>query len=297
MSENVGIFLIIGIAILAFFIIRKILSYFKVPKVGCLALVTGGVKAGKSTLAIYLAIKQYKRAVRSWKLRSFFQRVFGKKQDEQPLFYSNIPVRFSYVELTKDMLMRKVRFRYGSVVYINEASLIADSWLTDDKERNERLNLFFKLFGHETGGYMVLDTHCIGDCHYSLKRCTSEYFYIHHLVKWIPFFLVGYVREDRYSDDGTMVSVNDKDVEESLKRVIIPRRIWKQFDSRCFSSLTDDCPVGDKVVSLPKNSSLKVKKVVSFRDFVSIPDSFKDNGTIKKTGGVFSAKTYNKSSK
>lgn len=274
--KNASWLIFLGIAILVFIVVRKIMSKFKVPKIGSVALFTGGVKAGKSTCAFYFAMKQYKRALRSWRFRNFFLRAFGKELEEKPLFYSNVPVGIPYVPVTRDMLLRKVRFREYSVVYFNEASLLADSTLFKDDELNERLNLFYKLFGHETGGYLVLDTHCVADNHFAVKRCTSQYFYVHHLVKWIPFFLIAYVREDRYSDDGTMVGVNDKDVEDSLKKVIIPRSIWKKIDSRCFSSLTDDLPCAADVVDVEKGDSLKVKKLVSFREYKSIPSKFKE---------------------
>ena len=113
------------------------------------------------------------------------------------------------------------------------------------------------------------------DCHFSVKRCLSNYFYIHHLTKWIPFFLVATVRECRYSEDGSVVEVNTADVEDSLKRVLIPKKVWKIFDAYCFSSLTDDLEVDDAILHA---SSLKVSNIVSFRKFKSIPDKFLNNG-------------------
>ena len=95
----------------------------------------------------------------------------------------------SYVKITEDLLLRKVRPRFGSVIFIDEASLVADSQLIKDMELNETLLLFNKLIGHETkGGCVIYDTQCISDVHFSIKRSLSEYFYIHHLTKWTPFF-------------------------------------------------------------------------------------------------------------
>ena len=80
-------------------------------------------------------------------------------------FYSEEKVREvldlnSYVPLTDDLLLRKKRFVYGSVIYVQEASLVADSQLIRDMDINERLMLFNKLIGHETkGGVIIYDTH------------------------------------------------------------------------------------------------------------------------------------------
>ena len=152
---------------------------------------------------------------------------------------------------------------------MNEASLVADSQLFRDMELNERLMLFNKLFGHETlGGMCIYDTQAIVDLHYSIRRCLSEYFYIHHLNKLIPFFLVAEVREERYCEDNSSINTYENDVEDCLKKVIIPKKIWKKFDAYCFSYLTDDLPVADNIIVGAKD--LKAKDIVSFREFKTL---------------------------
>lgn len=275
MSSNSNISLYILLALLSFgaFIFYKFSKHFKVPKIACVSLTTGGVKSGKSTFSVYLAISTYKRIHRRWKVRKLFQTLFNKPIDEEPLLYSNIPLSVPYVPITLELLQRKVRPRYGSVAYVNEASLLCDQMLFKDDELNERLTLFNKLFGHETcGGYLVYDTQCIGDVHYAVKRSLSNYFYVHHLEKRIPFFLVAKVREERYSDDkGSITNTYSEDVEENLKTVIIPKSVWKKFDSYCFSVLTDSLPVSDNV--LKGSTDLKAREIVSFRKFKTIQNS------------------------
>lgn len=258
---------LIAVAIIALIIFIYIRRHFKNLKVGSLSLVTGGVKTGKSTLAVYLAIKEHKRAVRHVKFRNFVLRLIGKsdRQDELPMLYSNIPLNYPYVPLTDDLLLRRKRFVYRSVIYVCEASLVADSQLLKDKDLNTRLLLFNKLIGHETkGGKLIYDTQCVSDVHYSIKRSLSEYFYIHHLRKGL-FFLIAYVIENRYSDDGSIVTFSERDVEESdyLKKVLISKRVWKYFDCYCYSRLTDDLSVENSVVN--SVSSLKADRVLSFR--------------------------------
>lgn len=273
MESNFSTIIILAVLCVVLFLVLKIYKKFKVPKVGCLALVTGGVKTGKSTFAVYLAYVNYKRTHRRWKIRSYFQNIFRMEIDEEPLLYSNVPLSIPYVQITKDILTRKKRVRYGSVIYVNEASLVADSHLFRDDVLNEELLLFNKLIGHESkGGLLIYDTQCIGDLHFSIKRCVSEYFYIHHLAKHFPFVLCANVREERYSDDNSSINTYNEDVESSLKRVLIPKRVWKYFDAYCFSHLTDSCPVEDTVVcGDPKN--LKAKEIVSFRNWKTLKTS------------------------
>lgn len=272
-NSNISLYILLALLALGAFIFFKISKHFKVPKIACVSLTTGGVKSGKSTFSVYLAISTYKRIHRRWKVRKVFQTLFNKPIDEEPLLYSNIPLSVPYVPITLELLQRKIRPRYGSVAYVNEASLLCDQMLYKDDELSERLTLFNKLFGHETcGGYLVYDTQCIGDVHYAVKRSLSNYFYVHHLEKRIPFFLVAKVREERYSDDkGTITNTYSEDVEENLKTVIIPKSVWKKFDAYCFSVLTDSLPVSDNV--LKGTTDLKAREIVSFRKFKTIQNS------------------------
>lgn len=258
--------LFIIIAVVLFFV-NKFLKQFKVAKIGSMSLVSGGVKAGKSTFAVALARSEYKRRVRSVKFSNFWRKLFGKDLIELPLLYSNVPLAMPYVPITDDLLLRKSRFVYGSVILIQEASLVADSQLIKNMDINEQLLLFNKLIGHETkGGCLIYDTQSIGDCHYSIKRCLSSYFYIHHLVKWLPFILVAYVQECRYSDDNSTINVNTQDSELVLRKVIISKKNWKFFDSYCYSILTDNLPVEKSVVDNKLSTKdLKARKILSFR--------------------------------
>ena len=261
-NSNFTFLLILALVCFGVHLLRKM---FKFPKIGAMCLISGGVKTGKSTLSVALTyFSEYKARHRRWKFRKFFQKLFKRPIDEEPLIYSNIPLAVPYVELTEDLILRKKRFSYGSVIYVCEASLLADSQMIKNMDLNERLLLFNKLIGHELkGGCIIYDTQSIADVHYSIKRCLSEYFYVHHLVKWIPFFLVAYIREDRYSEDGSIVTISDKDVEQTLTRVIIPKKTWKLFDCYCYSSLTDELPVENTVVVA---EDLKVKKILSFKN-------------------------------
>ena len=247
----------VAIIVIGICVIIALIAYIrvrKVPKVGSLALVTGGVKTGKSTLSVHLAIRTYKKNRLKWKVQKILRKVFKfMPAMEEPLLYSNVPLAgIKYVPLTIDLLLRQERFRYRSVVYIQEASLVEDSMLFKNMEINERLLYFNKLIGHETrGGTIIYDTQAIQDCHYAIKRSISSYLWIHHNTK-IPFFVLVYVREMFYSEDGAGVNVFNEDVEKTLLITIIPKAIWKRFDAYCYSALTDHLEVNDHTVYLPK---------------------------------------------
>lgn len=271
-SGNGKVLMFIAIIGVALFLYFKIKSKFKVPRTGCLSLISGSVKSGKSTLGVYMAISQYKKNLRAWKLDCILCKIFRKEPQEKPLLYSNIPLAYPHVRLTKDLLSRKKRFAFHSVVYINEASLVVDNQIYQDKDLSERVKLLVKLFGHEChagGSRLILDTQAIGDVSIEVRRTLSEYFYIHHLVRWIPFFLLAYVREERYSEDGSSINAYNEDLENSLKKVLIPKRTWKYFDHCCFSALTDNLPVEQFVVE-NRQDDLKCNDILSFREYTSL---------------------------
>lgn len=228
-----------------------------------MVLITGGVKTGKSTLGVNLSEKSIKKNKRKVKINNFFRKLFKRKQLEEPLLYSNIPLAIPYVELTEDLLLRKKRFRYKSVIYVNEASLLANSQLIQNMDINERLSLFNKLIGHELkGGTIIYDTQQVADNHYSVRRCLSNYLHIVHKIE-IPFFLILKVRECIYSDDASTVNAFNTDAVDSTRMVLVPKSTWKKFDAYCYSYATDDLPVEDTVVVGDKND-LRVKSMISF---------------------------------
>lgn len=260
MSDKIALFICIAALIFVLFLYFKFIKHLKI---GCICLVTGGVKTGKSTLSVATALREYRIALFRWKIKSFFCNLFRKPIPEKPLFYSNVPIKVNnFVPLELAHLLREKRFNYKSVVYLQEASLLCDSQLIKDKDLNNKLMLFFKLFGHETkGGKLIIDTQSICDTHYSLKRSLSNYVYIHHIQK-IPFFVICYVRELMHSEDNSTINVVTKDVEEDLKRIIVPKSVWKKFDCYCLSSFTDYL---NNNSNTKKVDDLKVSEMVSFR--------------------------------
>lgn len=278
-NNNNGI-VIISIVLLAlvifgvWFYVKKI-KHLIFPNV---VLVTGGVKSGKTTLNTALAIKQFKRVTRQYKFRCFIirtlKKVFKKKfkdvqYPERPLFYTNIPVKIDYVvPLTWDLLLRRKRFTYKSVILVSESSLVADSMMIKDKEINKNLLLFNKLIAHMTkGGYLFYETQSLSDNHFSVKRVLSSYYRIQSCIKWVPFVLLFKVREMAYSaDDSSITNVFNQDSADDNKYLVISKKIWKKFDCYNLSALTDGLEVVDKYYMADDIKDLKVHNLLSYID-------------------------------
>lgn len=233
---------------------------FKKIKTPSVALVTGGVKCGKSLLCVKLAIKDFKKRHRIWWIKTkLFRKIL-----EEPLFYTNCTITFGNLKKHKshkldgciravslDTLTRDKRFNYGSVIYINEASLMADNMDFNNKERNCDLSLFAKLIAHETrGGVLYLDTQSVLDVHYAFKRVSSTYLFIQKNINLFLFHVL-YVREMINTENG--VNNFEDDVDCTTRKVLIPFWYHHKYDRYEWSYLTDELET-EKGMFLPKQS-------------------------------------------
>lgn len=251
--------LLIGILVIALYVIYR--KNFKILKTPSVCLITGGVKCGKSLLSVNLSIKDYRKRHRIWWLKTHLL----KKNIEEPLYYTNVTISFRNIKykqgkkskphrLDKNIvriklchLLREKRINYGSVVYIQESSLMSDNMDYNNVIRNVDLSLWNKLFAHEgRGSAMYYDTQSPLDNHYSMKRVSSTYFFIQ---KNLNFFLfrVLYVRELINSENG--VNTFQDDVDETTRKVLIPRWYYKKYDRYEFSYLTDDLDKDNDAIS------------------------------------------------
>lgn len=257
------ILLIVSVVILLLWLVFKIR---RIPKFGNMLLVTGGIKSGKSTLTVYLAIRKYKWQHFIWRIKSLF-----KKGLEEPLLYSNVPLYdVEYVPLPTDLLVRKMRFNYGSVCLLQESSLIANSQCFKNQTINEQLLLFNKLYGHETkGGYVIYDTQSINDNHYAVKRCLNSYLHIYRTIKipLLPWLIMQY-RVQEYSEDKGIINTKEMGdgATDFYDFCLVPKSVWKKFDCYCYSVFTDELP---PLVNLTYNgkkkfSDVKVTEIPSF---------------------------------
>lgn len=264
------------ICILAFILV----DIFGTPRdIGAITLISGGVKTGKSALSLKKAYQAYKDNVFKWRIKDIIIVGFTRdwsKHTQKPQFYANIPVGFKHNPLTLDILLRKVRIPNKSVVWVDEASLVADSMDFKDKEINERLMMFCKLFGHYShGGTLVLNTQSVSDLHYSARRCFGSYQYIHKRKK-LPFFTL-FLYSERSLVEGEIngaTTMAEKDINtEVCKWALVPNKIYKKYDCYAYSYLTDHKPWYIKTIPpIKKRANLKASNIVSVRKLKEVQE-------------------------
>lgn len=249
-GDNMWLLVVIIIVILVFFICFG-KRLFKMPT-NHITLVNGGVGSGKTTLCVDLALRQYKRNLRQYRIRKVIYKIVkSKKKLDKPLLYSNLPIKnIPYVPLTDRLLYGLDNFNEKSVVLFTEASLSASSM--DFKTIDyEEFNKGIKLFRHRTkGGNMFVDTQAVSDLHFTLKRSINSYVWIERHIK-IPFLLVYKVRSMLLLDE-TSVNVN-KDPQKETRVLLCWKRVWKKFDSYNFYGLYKDTPKIRKTVVRKKD--------------------------------------------
>lgn len=267
-----GLLLVYVIGLIIYFI------YFKRIKLRNFCFIDGTLGSGKTFLTIGLGIKQYKANVRQVKFRNFFKRLLKKELDEIPLLYSTLKLRgIPYVLLTKDLIYRQnFRFAYKSVVIIDDVSLMADQMTYKDKEFNERMSEFIKLFRHQTkGGYLITNSQSVADLHYSLKYAMSDYIYIHSRTSVLRLFSIMRLEERIYSADNSSVQIKDEDIEKDLKVLCLMNKYFKYYDTYCYSVFTDMLPVYNEIDYHEKKQDLKNDILISFKEYNYLYDNLR----------------------
>ena len=256
------IWLILIAVFIILFIIYRRSKKFKFDNV---VMVNGGIGSGKSLLTVTCALRDFRKSHAIWWRRThIYSYIFKKyKDEEEPLLYSNIPIYKNkknlelfkyYVPLTNDIITRKKRPHYHSVLLWDESSLMATSMDYKDKELSEEMSLFLKLLRHELkGSYRnIFGTHCNlyintqskNDNHYAVDRIVNQVMYITKSIS-LPLFKVIWVR-DLLLIDSVENTFND-DVKESLSArwFLIRKKNFSYYDSYSYEFLSHDLPIED----------------------------------------------------
>ena len=234
-----------------------------------IVMINGGVGSGKTLTAVWLAKRSYKKSVRIWKRKNFFRLLFGKQpKQEKPMLYSNIPLfNIDFVLLNNDLLERKVRFNFGSVVLISESSLIANSQdfkRKDLPKLNDDLTEFLKLIRHELhGSYrslfgfggtipnLICETQSKNDNHYAFDRCITQVMFISKSYN-LPFFKLQHCRDLLLYEGVENVLLDDSKEDKSFKWYLIPKKVFNNYDSYAYSFLTDNLVNYDDYIHIIK---------------------------------------------
>lgn len=236
-------------------------------------MINGQVGGGKSLLSVKVACNSINKAHAIWwRRKNIWSKIFrSMKNEEEPLLYSNIPVKSRfYVPLTNDIILRKKRCHYKSVILIDESSLLATSLDYKDKDLSEELSLFLKLVRHSLkgsyrnllGSYpnLIINTQSKNDNHYAFDRCINQVLYITK-TKTIPFFKIVWVRDMLLID--SVVNEMEDDIKESLSSrwFLISKKYFKKYDSFAYDFLTRD---KEKVEQIEEYQNVTIKNIEKF---------------------------------
>ena len=281
--------LIIGLCVfLAWFFIFKV-KHLKTPNV---YMVDGGVKVGKSLICVMLAVKQYRKNLFKYyikvplaKIVNFFRKKKGKKLItlEKPMLYANMPLyHVKFNPLTKDIMLWKYRIPHGSVVLIDEATLLADSMLGMKTEKqkqeaynrtNETLTVFLKTYGHQThGGSLFYNSQNVVDLHFAFKRNTNSYLMVFKNRKY-PFFMLIDCRELVHDESGDFKNINTSDIDDDNKPLFVSKRWYKYYDRYYLDVLTKNLPLMvnyDVKKFNIKTDKQEVKEIVTFNTYAKV---------------------------
>ena len=274
----ISILFLVGI-ILLIVLYYKHCKKFKFDSV---VMVNGAVGSGKTSTTLTFAINSHKFAHKIWWRRVHIWSIFNPKfkSEEEPLLYSNIPLEYKYyVPLTTKILKREERPNFKSVIFISESSLVANSMDYKDKILNEQLTLFLKLVRHELhGSYrnifgrgyanLYIETQSKNDNHYAFDRCISQVLYLTKSIN-LPFFKIVWCRELLLIDSVQNDFEDDFKEDISNRWYILPKKIFKRYDSYCYKFLTDDLPVNNTICHISLKE-IKSFEIPSFHTYYTI---------------------------
>lgn len=281
--------IIIIIAIVILFIVLKKSKKFTFDNV---VMINGCIGGGKSLLSVKIAINSINKAHGIWWRRKYiWSKIFRNiKNEEEPLLYSNIPVKSKYyTPLDNDILLRKKRMHYKSVILIDESSLLATSLDYKDKELSESLSLFLKLVRHSLKGTyknifgtypnVIINTQSKNDNHYAFDRTLNQVLYITKSIT-IPFFKVIWCRDLLLID--SVINDFDDDIKESISTrwFLIPKKYFRKYNSYAYEFLTRDKNIVNQVEEYKNVKINNIEKfyIPSFHNWKEINDS---NVTLK----------------
>lgn len=176
-----NIFIILLVLIIVLFIILKVIKGYAKISYNQVLGIFGGVKSGKTLLAVKTALKQFKISQKYWqrkKRKIIYYNViitllnkFKKKKlayKEIPLtpqFYSNIPIRVNKkygmsLKVSKEILLLKEKIPNGSIMLLDEFGTIASQYGYTEEQIRTDISEFVRFYGHYTkqkGLLIVID--------------------------------------------------------------------------------------------------------------------------------------------
>lgn len=213
-------------------------------------LFTGGLGSGKSLNSVKVAIKAYRKSLRTWKwsctkikiARWLFPKRGKVLFPERPVFKSNMPVRirthwlkgfndparYEYCSiLTRSDLMLETRIPVGSVVLLDELPQFINQFQWEAAQGV--LNEFITFFRHYVNGLLVCNAQSLDEVECHIRRKLSAYYYCFDFQPILGLFYRCHILKCRVGD--AAVSLTNEYVDENAKWHY-GLLLFKPYDSR-----------------------------------------------------------------
>lgn len=286
-SFNIGTWLIVGIGLSVLFLWfwKKYIKPASLNHDSTIAF-CGGLGSGKSYSSVRVACKTFKRVHFRWwfscKWRKFKNRFRDEDEqlelDEEPLFFSNIPVKIGRKRfcnrLTREHMIFKYRIPVGSVILIDELPKFCNQYQWGDKDVQTILDEWISYFRHYIDGLLVVNAQSLDEIVAPIRRKLNSYYYCSDFRSILGFVSRVNIIRSRVGDMD--VSLNSEYVEDHTKAtygLLIPRR----YDSRCYRHRYDAVVLRNDIAFQEETTN----HILRFKDdYVSVldPQEGKKNG-------------------
>ena len=223
---------------------------------------TGGLGSGKTFLSVKYAVKLLRKQRFRVKVHNFFHR---KDKREEPMLYSNIPIRISgkenAVKLEPEHLLLTRKIVPRSVVLIDEVGSFASQFDFNLPNVLDNFNEFVRLFRHYTlGGYLIVNDQCSENIVLQIRRRINTVFNLMNFRK--HFGLVHSVRVRNISVSEEIKTIEEEDTEDNTTLLLGFMPLFKRYDTYCYIEKYNPVPKAaeSRFVRLKRNRLLDVPK-------------------------------------
>ena len=264
MKTSTKVILIIIICIIAFFVIKWLISFRK-KKSDIIVLTSGKLGGGKSFITTCDCLDSYKLSLKEWKkvnkpdiIIKLIRKIpyFDKKNKEKELYglakpclYSNYPIRINKYEYSKpisnDIMLLKEAIPLNSIVVIDEFS----SWINQfqfNEKFSRSLNDHIQKWRHYHGNFSklyVIDQSS-DNIPLQVKRRCNKVLYCEKVKHYLGFIHILYYKYIELTENIKTIEINNErsidnsnkaDTDDKVsKRIVFSIR--KKYDSRAYSN-------------------------------------------------------------
>ena len=231
------------ILLVVFYVFVKVYSKLYFLKVDHTMMFTGAPGTGKTNEMIRMALKLHRKMVNKvrWHNR------FNKEKWEEPLLYSNIPIRINRstwsTKLKKEHLLLTEKQTKKAVTVITEIGKIASQYDWNNLNVQDNLNDYISLYRHYTlGGYFLCDDQSSDNVAVNIRRRLGTVINMLHFHK---FWKVYWVKMRNITISEDIKTVENDSAETNMRtRIGLFPLFLRQYDTYSFSERYNTVPYG-----------------------------------------------------